>query len=98
MAGQFTEETVFGAGRPPTQIPKNLADILDATYKDDRDYLILGREDDHECQEIVRLGRIYAKRRGLSFRYLFTADGRLRFCMKPKRPYTKRDLNYWENR
>jgi hypothetical protein len=97
MAGQFTDSVWIGAGRPVTIIPKNLSDILDATYKEGTDYEVQGREDNDECQEIVRLGKLYAKRRDLSFRYLFTADGKLRFCMRTKRAYTKRDLKYWEN-
>lgn len=94
MAGQFTE-TLWKAGRPLTEIPPKLAEILDATYKDDRDYVEQGREDDPRAQEIVRLGRIYANRKGLSFRYMFTPDGRLRFSMKTKRPYTKKNHEYW---
>lgn len=96
MAGQFTD-TLWKAGRPLTEIPPKLAEVLDATYKDDRDYVQQGRETDPQCQEIVRLGRIYAKRKGLSFRHMFTADGRLRISMKTKRAYTKKNLQYWGN-
>lgn len=94
MAGQYTE-TLWKAGRPLTEIPPKLAEVLDNTYKEDRDYVQHGREEDPQCQEIIRLGKLYAKRKGLSFRYLFTADGRLRFSMKTKRPYTKKDIRYW---
>jgi len=95
MAGQFAE-SILGRGRPLTDIPRALIVILDQTYRDDKDYVLKGSEDNPDLQDIVRLGTIYAKRKNLSFRHMFTADGEFRFRIADKRPYTKKNIQYWE--
>jgi hypothetical protein len=95
MAGQYTE-SILGRGRPLTDIPSAFVKILEATYRDDKDYILPGREDDPDATEIIRYGRIYAKRKNLSFRYMFTSEGKFRFRIADKRPYTKRNIQYWE--
>lgn len=98
MAGHYAETLWVGRGRRATEIPGPLKDILDSTYRDDTDYVVQGRADDPDALAIVRYGRIYARRRQLSFRYVFTADARLRFRISDKRVYTKTNLQYWENK
>ena len=95
MAGHYAE-SIFGRGRRCTAIPKNLVEVFESTYQKGKDYVVHGREDDEDAQEVVRMGRIYARQKGLSFRYVFTQDARLVFSVKDKRPYTKKDLRYWE--
>jgi hypothetical protein len=94
MAGEF-KPTLFGAGRRMLEIPPRLAEILDTTYRDNKDFVVLGREDDDEVQDIIRYGRLYAQRKNLSFRHVCSADGRFRFRLKDKRPYQKRDIAHW---
>ncbi len=94
--GHFAE-TIWGRGRRATEIPGPLRDILDTTYRDGTDYVVHGRAEDPQAQEIVRYGRIYANRKGLSFRYVFTQDARLRFRLSDKRSYTKKNRAYWDN-
>ena len=94
MAGHFAE-TIFARGRRLTVIPEKLEGIFQDTYTKGEDYVVQGREEDPDAQEVVRYGKIYAKRKGLSFRYAFTQDARLRFRVADKRPYVKKDLKYW---
>lgn len=96
MAGNF-DDTVFSRGRPLTEIPPDLVKILDTTLHENKDYVVTGEEGDEDVDDIMRYGRIYANRKGLSFRCVFTSDGKFRFRLKEKRPYNKRDQGFWSS-
>lgn len=92
--GGLAGDTLWAAGRPLKKIPDALVKALNATYESGRDYIISAQEHDPEAEELIRCGKLYAKRRNLSFRHHFYRDDdgtpRLRFRMKDKRVYVKR--------
>ena len=103
MQGQFTARADDTMGRPRKEIPAALRKTLDTTYDNKTDYVVEGRIGGAEFDQLVSLGRLYATRRGLSFRYRITdeqPDGsaKIRFRLTDKRPYIKRDSNFWESK
>lgn len=102
MPGHFTTETAWKRGRPEIEVPEDLITILDTTYTENKDYVVLCEEDDYEAGELIRYGRLHARHRGLSFRHYFSENGngesQLRFRLTDKRPYTKKNPEYWDGR
>lgn len=100
MPGHFTEDTAWTRGRPLTEIPSNLAHILDTTYADNRDYVIPVGDDEEEVQELIRFGKLHARHKGLSFRYYFSENDtgvpQIRFRLTDKRTYVKKNTEYWK--
>lgn len=99
MEGRHSE-SVWVAGRPKKQIPSSLKKTLDDTYRQNTDFVVYGKPGSSEVIELLRCGRLYAERTGLSFRHLVRnvqADGtaEIRFRITRKRTYTKRNLSYW---
>lgn len=82
-------------GRPPRPIPAELERILAQTlecnqaYEDD-----ITDTQDADLQELLKLGGLYADRRGLSFRHRITEDEdgarTLSFWVCAKQKYTRR--------
>lgn len=101
MAGHYAE-TAWKRGRPQVEIPPDLITILDTTLRQGKDYVVEAEEDDYEAGELIRYGTIYARRKGLSFRYYFCQNRRgvsqLRFRLAEKRTYVKRNSTYWDGR
>jgi hypothetical protein len=97
MQGQFTERVPMrGQGRPKKHIPAALQQILDTTYEKKQDYVVEDNVDSAEVDELINLGRLYAKRRGLSFRYRITDEqhdgmAKIRFRLTDKRQYARHD-------
>lgn len=96
MQGQFTEHVPTKMGRPRKPIPAALQKILDTTYVSKKDYVVDDKVDSAEVDELIKLGRLYATRRGLSFRYRITdlqRDGtaKIRFRLTDKRQYARND-------
>jgi len=100
MDGEYAPATRWKLGRPTKQIPTALRTILDNTYAQNTDYVVYGDPDGEEMRELVRCGRLYAERRGLSFRHLVCdqkpdGNAQIRFRLTKKRVYRKRDMTYW---
>jgi hypothetical protein len=99
MDGQHSS-SLWSVGRPRKQIPSSLRKILDDTYRQNTDYVVYGDPHGEEVRELLRFGRLYGERTGLSFRHLVRnrqSDGtaEIRFRITRKRVYTKRNLQYW---
>jgi hypothetical protein len=82
-------------GRPPRPIPAELRAILDQTFSEKSAYTDdVTDMDRDDLRELLKLGTLYAERRGLSFRSRETEDddGRVTLAMwiQPKNSYTRK--------
>jgi hypothetical protein len=82
-------------GRPPKEIPRKLAQILDETFTGNSAFTEDVTETvDADLLEVLKLGALHADRRGLSFRHRVNEDneGRVTLTMWlcPKQKYTPR--------
>lgn len=62
-------------GRPPAEIPAQLRQILDETFSTNSAWQERAEDTDpSDLREVIRLGELYARRRGLSFRHRLADD------------------------
>lgn len=80
-------------GAPPVQIPPEVSDALDKTYRDHNvGEFVPVEEGSEDTNALIRYMRIYAeRRRGKKFDHQFFEDSQgrtgLRFQMRDPRPY-----------
>lgn len=79
-------------GRPFEHVPETLAQILDESYTKHGAYEIpLGQGGEDEVAELVRLGRIWCRRKGKVLQTYVPEDARSIWVeMADKRPYKRR--------
>jgi hypothetical protein len=79
-----------GPGAPPVAVPPELAAWLDRTYRDKSVCELPCERDSEDAALLVRLARIYARRRSLAISHqFFERDGAdwIRLRMRNKRQY-----------
>lgn len=79
-------------GRPPVEVPQELAQALERTYRDGVVAEDEADEADEQTWQVIRLMRLYCKRQNKILDYQFFDRGgrtHLRFKMRDPRPYTK---------
>lgn len=78
-------------GRPRTEIPETLAELLEASYTLGRHRPVtISAGQRRMATGVVRLARIYARRQHKTLRWQLDGD-RLWLAMADKRTYTKKD-------
>lgn len=80
------------AGRPKVEIPQDLADALERTYRDSEVAEIEGDDRDEKTYEAIRMMRLYCKRQDkILDTQFFDRDGKtwVRFKMRDPRKYSK---------
>jgi hypothetical protein len=96
----FQPDTDNRTTRVRVVVPAPVREALEHTYANDC-VGVLPYEEKTDADELVRLCRIYAQRRGLKLHveYATTDDGQnvLRLKMRKKRTYTKRST-HWQHR
>lgn len=79
-----------GPGAPPVAVPKELADLMDRTYRDNTVCELPCDPMSQDAVILIRLLRIHAKRQGKALSHQFFHNGgpHIRFRMRDKRTYT----------
>jgi DNA-binding protein H-NS len=86
-------DTWRGRGRPPVDIPEEIAKALETTYRTGKVATDEADESSAETRQVIALMRLYCSRQGRKLDYQFYDDpdtGRtyLRFRMRDTRTYT----------
>lgn len=83
-------------GAPKVEIPVEIAEAMDATYRDGK-VCVIQAEDDADTDRFIRYLRIYARRNGKKVdTQFFMKNGvsHLRFRMRTARTYTRDEPRY----
>lgn len=93
MTVEFREDAAWrGPGAPRVAVPDALAAWMERTYRENIVCELPAEQHHPDTDELLRLIKIYAQRRGKSFMtqfFLKDDNSHLRFKMRDKRPYTR---------